>query len=57
MRCYICDAQDDNISYDHRDARFTPCYVCQKVIADVLSSKSDAEDDPYLIDEEWDNGQ
>lgn len=56
MRCYICDAQDDNISYDHRDARFTPCYVCQKVIADVLSSKSDAEDDPYLIDEEWDNG-
>jgi predicted PP-loop superfamily ATPase len=51
MRCYICNAEDETISYDHVDKRFSPCQKCQEVIYDTIISY-DLEDG-YL--EELDN--
>lgn len=54
MRCYICDAQDDNISWDPRDKRFRPCFVCQGVITEALAERSEDKEDGVLLDEDFD---
>lgn len=50
MRCYICDCEDDSISFDRQDGRFSPCKTCQAVVQDTIFSYDD--DDTTLIEEE-----
>jgi hypothetical protein len=56
MRCYICDSQDDNISWDPKDGRYRSCFVCQGIITDCVATEPDDEDSQFLIDEEFDDG-
>lgn len=43
MRCYICDREDDLITYDEHYGCFNPCKQCEDVIADCLA---DFEEEP-----------
>lgn len=55
IRCYICDAQDDNISWDPLDGRFRPCFTCQGIITEAVTSVSEDEEDGLLLDEDFDD--
>lgn len=46
MRCYICDKEDDAISYDRRYQEYSPCGACQEVIYECLMGyDNDGDDD------------
>ncbi len=45
MRCAICDCQDDTITYNRYEGRFSPCKTCQSVIQETLSAYDEVEDD------------
>ena len=36
MRCYICNREDDVITYDKIHKEYGPCVVCQAAIEEVL---------------------
>lgn len=38
MHCYICDREDDLITFDHDTAQYGPCTVCKEVITECLES-------------------
>lgn len=45
MRCYICDTEDDSITFDRETSSFSPCGVCQEVIFDCLVGYDEEESD------------
>jgi len=36
MHCYICDREDDLITYDKVRGEFGPCTTCQAIIEETL---------------------
>lgn len=36
IRCYICDREDDLITYDKVRKEFVPCAVCQSIIEETI---------------------
>lgn len=53
MRCYICNREDDLISFDHRDDKPGPCRVCLEVIYDTLDSFGNDTDNEFLLDPDF----
>lgn len=41
MKCYICDREIPNPSYDHDHEDWAPCHVCQAEINELVSSYGD----------------
>lgn len=50
MRCAICNSEDDSITFDKQDGRFSPCRTCQDVIYDCITSYEN-NDDKLLEDD------
>jgi cytidine deaminase len=46
MKCFICDREDDLISYDKTYHEFTPCSVCQAIINETLEEWEDVDEIP-----------
>lgn len=44
MKCYICDRDDDLISFDREHVEFSPCVVCQAAIAECLEEFENEEE-------------
>lgn len=47
MHCYICDCEDDLISFDSTTQAFGPCGTCQAIIDDTVADfeeKDEPED-------------
>lgn len=52
MHCYICDREDDLISYHKVHKEYSPCLVCQAIIDDCIAGYDDIyENGPP--EEEW----
>lgn len=50
MRCYICNREDDGITWDNRHKDFGPCFTCQAVINEITYDKKD-DDELVEIDD------
>jgi hypothetical protein len=49
MRCYICNREDDLITWDRRHQDFGPCMVCEAIIQETLEEFGyDTEDFPKM---------
>lgn len=45
MHCYICDREDDLITFDKVQGKYSPCTVCQAIIEETLEEFEDNDDD------------
>jgi len=45
MRCKLCDAEDNTISWDPVKKDFTDCQECQSVIQEALDDFAEEEDE------------
>ena len=45
MRCKLCDAEDNTISWDPVKKDFTDCQECQAVIQEALDDFVEEEDE------------
>lgn len=45
MRCYICNCDQSNISFNALHNDFDPCHTCQEIINDVFGESSPTEID------------
>lgn len=43
MRCFICDREDDLISFDKVEGKFSPCGDCQRAIEECLDGYDHAD--------------
>ncbi len=48
MRCYICDAQLNNISFNRLHKDIDPCERCKEVIANVFGEEGDEASDEII---------
>lgn len=46
MKCDICDREDDLISFNKREQRFSPCTTCQAVIQDCIDGYPELDYEP-----------
>lgn len=51
MKCFICNREDDLISFDRVYGDYGPCTTCAAVIQDCLDGYEDIPDVP--VEEEW----
>ena len=49
MHCYICDREDDLISFNKKDKTFDPCNVCQAIIDDCIAGYEVKEETVELV--------
>lgn len=56
MHCYICDREDDGISWNSLHKDFNPCFTCQAVINSITFKDKPKKDDELELelDEETD---
>lgn len=52
MKCYICDREDDLISFDRAYETFNPCHTCQEVIDDCIAGYGTEDEVPELEEAE-----
>lgn len=55
MRCYICNREDNKISWDSRHEDYGPCFTCQAVINEITYEQDDTdtegpEDETEVLD-------
>jgi len=50
-RCYICNREDDLITYDKARKEYGPCTVCQAIIQEALDEFK--EEEPSALPFEW----
>jgi hypothetical protein len=50
VRCYICDRDDDLITFDKITQSYSPCTVCQEVINECLETFEEEELDALSAD-------
>lgn len=55
MKCYICDREDQGISWNSLHKDFNPCFTCQAVINDINYRDMGDESVEEILDEEVDD--
>jgi hypothetical protein len=50
VRCYICDRDDDLITFDKTTQSYSPCTVCQEAINECLETFEEEELDALSAD-------
>lgn len=50
MRCYICNREDDGITWDNRHKDFGPCFTCQAVINEITYDDRDDDELSEVVD-------
>jgi len=52
MKCFICNADQENFTFNRDHGDIDPCGTCKEVIANVFGEEGDADEVPETFDEE-----